>query len=570
MPKGDSAWLLRKAIERIIQQISVLETNIGSSTTGNSANTQIIFNDNGVLRGDAGLTYNKTTDLLSVASATITGDLTVDTNVLKVDTTLNRVGIGTATPVSSLQVLDGDITVTTGGSFSGFNGTRQTVPSSVGTQLSRLHFSAYSTGTTYVQGASIQSYSDAAWSASSAPAYLAFYTTPSASVTLSERYRIASDGVATWSNVGGVAGTAMTLNSTGLGVGGNPLASYRIHSQGPVAIGGTPSGTRTSYIQNSDPCAIYYTDGGASYPFDNFGNLIIQPRTSAGRSVIIATSSAAGTPVERLIVDPSGNLGVGITPSAWGSSLKAFEIGAKGNALFTTSSVVDGLFMVNNAYYDTAYKYAANGYASRYTHYQGAHQWFTAASGTAGNAITFTQAMTLDASGNLILGGTSQIASCRSSITNAGGDQLAINATNTSTGQSSIKFCNAGTAYGYIWWDKSDSRLYVQNTSGGVYLASTATSWTANSDERLKDIIEPISNAVSKVGSLRAIIGKYKNDQTNTRRSFLIAQDVQSVLPEAVDASNPDQLGVAYTDVIPLLVAAIKELTAEVNALKNA
>jgi hypothetical protein len=54
-----------------------LETNIGSSTTGNSANTQIIFNDNGVLRGDTGLTYNKTTDLLTVASATITGDLTV-------------------------------------------------------------------------------------------------------------------------------------------------------------------------------------------------------------------------------------------------------------------------------------------------------------------------------------------------------------------------------------------------------------------------------------------------------------------------------------------------------------
>jgi hypothetical protein len=76
LPKGDSAWLFRKAIQRIIQQISVLETNIGSSTTGNSANTQIIFNDNGVLRGDAGLTYNATTDLLTVVSATITGDLT--------------------------------------------------------------------------------------------------------------------------------------------------------------------------------------------------------------------------------------------------------------------------------------------------------------------------------------------------------------------------------------------------------------------------------------------------------------------------------------------------------------
>ena len=66
---------------------------------GVGANGQVIFNDNGVLAGDAGLTYNKATDAL-----TITGDLTVDTNVLKVDSTLNRVGIGTASPGSSLEV----------------------------------------------------------------------------------------------------------------------------------------------------------------------------------------------------------------------------------------------------------------------------------------------------------------------------------------------------------------------------------------------------------------------------------------------------------------------------------
>jgi hypothetical protein len=49
----------------------------------------------------------------------------------------------------------------------------------------------------------------------------------------------------------------------------------------------------------------------------------------------------------------------------------------------------------------------------------------------------------------------------------------------------------------------------------------------------------------------------------------LIAQDVQVVLPEAVDASNPDKLGVAYTEVIPLLVAAIKELSAKNDALET-
>ena len=65
------------------------------------------------LAGDAGLTYNKTTDALTVAglvtagSAAITGALTVDTTTLVVDATNNRVGIGTASPNNTLQVGDG-------------------------------------------------------------------------------------------------------------------------------------------------------------------------------------------------------------------------------------------------------------------------------------------------------------------------------------------------------------------------------------------------------------------------------------------------------------------------------
>ena len=59
-----------------MQQVSVLETNIGSSTTGNSADTQVIFNDAGTLRGDAGLVYNKTTDALTVAGLVTAGSAT--------------------------------------------------------------------------------------------------------------------------------------------------------------------------------------------------------------------------------------------------------------------------------------------------------------------------------------------------------------------------------------------------------------------------------------------------------------------------------------------------------------
>jgi hypothetical protein len=108
----------------------------------------------------------------------------------------------------------------------------------------------------------------------------------------------------------------------------------------------------------------------------------------------------------------------------------------------------------------------------------------------------------------------------------------------------------------------------VISSTNGVYLANGGTSWLALSDERFKDIIEPISNAVAKVGSLRSVIGKFKSEAEGTRRPFLLAQDVQAVFPEAVDATKPEQLGLSYSEVVPLLVAAIKELTARVQTLE--
>ena len=112
-------------------------------------------------------------------------------------------------------------------------------------------------------------------------------------------------------------------------------------------------------------------------------------------------------------------------------------------------------------------------------------------------------------------------------------------------------------------------RIYIVSSTNGVYLAVNGTSWASASDERMKDIIEPITDAANKVSTLRAVIGKYKTDEEGTRRSFLIAQDIQAVLPEAVDATDLEKLGVQYTDVIPLLVAAIKELKAEIDILKG-
>ena len=107
------------------------------------------------------------------------------------------------------------------------------------------------------------------------------------------------------------------------------------------------------------------------------------------------------------IVDTSGNLGLGVTPSAWGGSgVKAFDVGT--GASFAGSGSDAG--MIANAYYNGSnWIYKTSSLAVRYQQIigTGTHAWYTAASGTAGNAITFTQAMTLDASGNLGVGETS-------------------------------------------------------------------------------------------------------------------------------------------------------------------
>jgi len=127
--------------------------------------------------------------------------------------------------------------------------------------------------------------------------------------------------------------------------------------------------------------------------------------------------------------------------------------------------------------------------------------------------------------------------------------------------------------FGSYWYSAAlttstpDFRIYNQN-GAGTYMSWGATSWSGSSDERLKTITSEIDNGLSKVNTLRAVNFTWKSDDTNTAHVGLIAQDVQKVLPEAISEDEEGHLGVRYTEVIPLLVAAIKELKAEFDAYK--
>jgi hypothetical protein len=186
----------------------------------------------------------------------------------------------------------------------------------------------------------------------------------------------------------------------------------------------------------------------------------------------------------------------------------------------------------------------------------------------AADTIAFTEggveSARIDSSGNFAIGTTTPYTSIGGGTFNTTSNKgFSINNGATYTGLSGASG-NEG-----LWFTSGAFRVY-SSLSVGVFLNNGATSWTATSDERAKDIIEPIENAATKVTSLRAVIGKYKTDDATTRRPFLIAQDVQKVLPEAVnEGDGSGMLGLQYTDVIPLLVAAIQELTARLEALEN-
>ena len=142
------------------------------------------------------------------------------------------------------------------------------------------------------------------------------------------------------------------------------------------------SGAKTWFISSN------YNVGGA---------LEFTQSTANGGSTIAGTAS--------MLLDSSGNLGLGVTPSAWTSGFKAMQMGANG------SFYVDGTgtYWNNNWFLNSSLqaKYLTTNTAQSYEQANGKHAWYIAPSDSAGATVTFTQAMTLDASGNLLVGTTS-------------------------------------------------------------------------------------------------------------------------------------------------------------------
>jgi hypothetical protein len=361
-----------------------------------------------------------------------------------------------------------------------------------------------------------------------------------------------------------VTSTSAALRVTQLGTGdalvvedsANPDTSpFVVDASGNVGIGTSSptvaidvsrTGTNPSILLTRTDASIA---GSTKLEEGNGGTFFYQ---SGAKSIIFGTSNT-----ERLRLDSSGNLGLGVTPSGW-SSITALEL-ANGTALGSYSGgAIPNLYLGTNCFYDGSWKYKVSGSyrATRYLQSSGGeHQWYNSAAGTAGNAISFTQAMSLDASGNLLVGGTSLI---------AGSEKVAVKfSSNTGPGLIlSDSTIQAGTTF---------AGFYSNTTKIGSITAATTTTvaYNTSSDQRLKTNVEPAGSAIESI--LNFPVDQFDWIASGEHQDFgAVAQKVQPIIPEmvSVPADEDEMWGIDWSKAVPRLIRTIQELSAQVTTLQ--
>ena len=336
----------------------------------------------------------------------------------------------------------------------------------------------------------------------------------------------------------------------------------RINSSGNVGIGTTNPFYKLEVNGSIQAASNVIVGGTGEYTPSGVTTLIPVYGIGAALNESQTTISAAfgsigfytGVSSANMLLNSDGNLGLGVTPSAW-SGFSAFQVSR--GSLIASSSEVD---LSHNAYYDGGnWRYIANGFATNQYQFNGGYAWRTAPSGTAGNTISFTQAMTLDSSGRLLVGRTS----------NLGTSRLVVEADTTSVNPMTVSNSRSTAATDY-------SILFYRNGSivGSVQTSLSATSYVTSSDYRLKEDVQPMTGALAKVAALKPCTYKWK--ATGADGQGFIAHELQEVVPTAVsgakDGLNPDgsikPQGVDTSFLVATLTAAIQEQQAMIEQLK--
>lgn len=291
---------------------------------------------------------------------------------------------------------------------------------------------------------------------------------------------------------------------------------------GTSGISGTNGSAGTPAVQGED------TNTGIFFP--------------AADTVAVATGGA-----ERVRVDNSGNLGIGVTSVPSYTNYKGIAVGG------VVGGTID--FMASNI--GAGQNRAA--------------QIFSVSSGlgfATGASDAIVERARIDSSGNLLVGATT-------APTFPGSSHLAV--------KGGLGFLGGSASTYYYTIQSNTSDFYIGSPTLTRYAAlfsiNSFTAWSFGSDRRIKDNIEDLDYGLEAVLSMRPRQYTLKdNDQFSIG---FVAQELKDVVPEAVtgeevpfeDSDTPQErasktMGVSKETLIPILVKAIQELTARVAQLE--
>lgn len=423
-----------------------------------------------------------------------------------------------------------------------------------------------------------------------------------------------------------------TARVTNLQNEASSVVNLALDASGNVTIGNnlTVTGTTTQTGSTTFTAQTLFPDGSAAAPaISNTGDTNCGIYFPAADTIGFSTSGALA-----LTLDPAGNLGLGVTPSAWytGNSLHAIEI--TNATIWGFGTTVSNTGFGSNVYLKAgtaAYTYKIADYASLYEQSSSQHRWYIAPSGSAGDTISFTQAMTLTADGNLNIGASSgtgrlfvvvgnnatyQVAGNYTNNTNADFQiQIASNATlltpSTATplcfGTSNTERARIDSAGALLIGKQvnsvstggfacngdgsctasiaSSNTYHVYNTSSPGYAFYVSSAGTVNainttingiSDRRLKENIRDLNGGLSNILRLLPRTFDWKDGKGKNIKNDRgwIADEFEQVYPDLIGewADNAPEGEEPYksvrADILPDVVLAIQELAAKVSALE--
>ncbi len=515
----------------------------------------------------AGISRFNTADEL-----TVTGDAQIDTTTLVVDSTNNRVGIGTASPTTALDVT-GTVTadgldVQGDGTISG--GSRLTI-SNIADENNdgiRLDDSTTSRFNNLTQDSSgnfkIQHFTGSAWQNNLT--------------------------VTTAGNVGiGTASPAKPLT-----VVGGDFSTVLLDNAN------ASHGTQILFQANGA------TNSGADIQMSDAGGMKI--RTLAVEPLSFHTSASAGSPSEHMRIDTSGNLLVGKTAS--GIANNGIELRANDDVLITKDGATAlylnrkssdgeiiefrkdgtgvgsigtqnwGIGTASPSFGTTSSAGLEIAHATRgiirlegNSAAQALELYGDSAGGTidargSGAELQFelggSEKARLASDGNLYIAKTSDTATGVGLTLSGGGFIRAVR--NEICGV----FNRQGSDGTLLSFSRSNSGV------GAISVTTSGTTYNTTSDIRLKQDIKPLE-ATDKLMAMNPVSYSWKADPDGPRSMGFIAQEMEEVMPEAVSTGEDDDamMSMDYGRITPILVSAlqdahrkIEELAAEIAELK--